>query len=107
MTPIAGGSASTVGGGGYVTATTGTVSYIVHWSAAQGAFYIIAGSGQPGTAPSAGQSVTFTLADTTNGKTVTVVNESRTLTLNSSGQFTDTFADANAVHVYKIDWPGA
>jgi hypothetical protein len=66
-----------------------------------GQFYIFAGSGKPGTPPAANQSVTFTIAGAPN-TTVTVVNENRTLTV-TGGHFTDTFADANAVHIYKVN----
>ena len=34
--------------------------------------------------------------------TATVLGESRTVAL-SSGSFTDSFADGNAVHIYRID----
>jgi hypothetical protein len=46
------------------------------------------------------QSITFTLAGETNA-TITVEGESRTLSM-SGGQFTDTFADSQAVHIYRV-----
>jgi hypothetical protein len=82
---------------GYVTAT-GTVSVMAKFY--DNNFYVFAGSGQPGTPPSENQSVTFTLAGSPN-TTATVVNEDRTINV-VEGQFTDTFADANAVHIYQI-----
>jgi hypothetical protein len=45
-------------------------------------------------------SATFTLADN-NAASATVVNENRTIPI-SNGVFTDTFANAWTVHVYKI-----
>jgi hypothetical protein len=63
-------------------------------------FYLFAGSGQPGTPPPPNQDVTFTLAGSPN-TTVTVVNENRSINI-VNGQFTDTFADANAVHIYQV-----
>ena len=50
---------------------------------------------------SANQSVTFNTVDGYSGP-VTVVGENRTVTA-AGGSFTDSFADANAVHVYRID----
>jgi hypothetical protein len=83
---------------GYVTAA-GTVSVMAKYY--NSTFYVFAGSGQPGTLPPANQSVTFTLAGSPTG-TVTVVNESRTIAL-VNGKFTDTFANANTVHIYQIN----
>jgi hypothetical protein len=82
---------------GYVTAT-GTVSTMAKFY--NGNFYIFAGSGQPGTPPSANQSVTFSIAGAPT-TTATVVYEGRTINV-VNGQFSDTFADANAVHIYQI-----
>jgi hypothetical protein len=60
------------------------------------AFYIFA---MPRYATSTtNQTATFTVAS---GAAVTVINESRTLTI-TGGQFTDTFATGNTVHIYKI-----
>jgi hypothetical protein len=82
---------------GYVS-TTGDVSTMA--KAYGGSCYVFAGSGQPINPPPANQSVTFNLADGYTGP-VTVHNESRTLTA-SGGNFHDTFADANSVHIYRI-----
>jgi len=82
---------------GYATAT-GTVSVMTKYHNNQ--FYVFAGSGQPGVPPPTNQSVTFTLAGFPNA-TATVVNENRTIKV-VNGQFTDTFVDANAVHIYQI-----
>lgn len=82
---------------GYVTAT-GTISVMAKYYNSN--FYVFAGSGQPGTPPPANQNVTFTLAGSPN-TTATVVNEGRTINV-VNGQFTDTFADANAIHIYQI-----
>jgi hypothetical protein len=84
---------------GYVTAT-GTVSVMAKYY--NNNFYVFAGSGQPGTPPPTNQSVTFTLAGSPT-TTVTVVNEGRTINV-VNGQFSDTFADANSVHIYQIPW---
>jgi hypothetical protein len=65
-----------------------------------GSCYVFTGAGRPGTPPSANQSVTFTLADGYTG-TVRVNGENRTLR-SSHGRFTDTFADANRIHIYRI-----
>lgn len=81
----------------YVTAN-GDVSYMAKYS--NGTFYVFAGSGQPGQPPRPGQKVTFHLAGAPD-TTVTVVNEHRTLRV-VHGEFTDTFADANAVHIYQV-----
>jgi hypothetical protein len=45
------------------------------------------------------QQVTFTVPA---GTTATVLDESRSIPI-SGGSFTDTFADANAVHIYRLD----
>jgi hypothetical protein len=82
---------------GYVTAA-GTVSVMAKYY--NSTFYVFAGSGQPGTPPPANQSVTFTLAGSPSG-TATVVNENRTIAV-VNGKFTDTFANANSVHIYQI-----
>jgi hypothetical protein len=103
LSPFAGSNCSAggtgPGGGGYVTAVTGTVCYMVKYY--NGVFYVFAGSGQPGTPPPANQSVTFTLTGSLNG-TATVVNENRTISI-VNGQLTDTFANANTVHIYQIN----
>jgi hypothetical protein len=82
---------------GYVS-TTGDVSTLA--KAYGGSCYVFAGSGQPATPPPANQSVTFSVADHYAGP-VTVFDENRTLQANN-GTFTDTFANANAVHIYQL-----
>jgi hypothetical protein len=82
---------------GYVSAT-GDVSTMA--KAYGGSCYLFAGSGQPGIPPPADLSVTFTLADGFTGP-VTVVDENRTLQA-TDGSFQDTFANADAVHVYSF-----
>jgi hypothetical protein len=54
---------------------------------------VFAGSRQPGS-----QTVSFTVVA---GSTVEVMYEGRTRPI-TSGQFTDSFADGNAVHIYRI-----
>ena len=85
---------------GYVTAS-GVVSVMAKYDAAANCFYVFAAAGRPGTPPPANQSVTFTLAGAPDAM-VAVVNENRTLAAGDHG-FTDSFADANAVHIYRID----
>ena len=85
---------------GYVH-TTGDVSTMA--KAYNGACYVFAGSGQVANPPAANQSVTLSLTDGYSGP-VTVYDEGRTVQA-TNGTFTDTFADANAVHVYEI--PGS
>jgi hypothetical protein len=65
-----------------------------------GACYVFAGAGQPATPPPPNLSATFSLADGYSGP-VSVVDENRTVQA-TDGSFTDTFADMNAVHVYRI-----
>jgi hypothetical protein len=65
-----------------------------------GACYVFAGSGKPATPPPANQSVTFRLAGDYTGL-VHVYDEHRTIEA-THGVFRDVFADANAVHVYRI-----
>jgi hypothetical protein len=65
-----------------------------------GSCYVFAGSGKPGTPPPTGQSVTFRLADHYTGP-VHVYDENRTLRA-TNGLFSDVFADANTVHIYRI-----
>lgn len=79
----------------YVTTGASGVRYMAKYSS--GLFYIFTSAHQ-----NTSQSVTFTAAGSYSGP-VTVVNESRTVTA-TAGQFTDTFADANATHIYQIPW---
>ena len=81
----------------YVTAK-GDVSYMAKYS--NGVSYVFAGSGRPGEPPRPGQKVTFQLAGAPN-TSVTVLNEHRTLRV-VNGEFTDTFADADTVHIYRV-----
>lgn len=60
-----------------------------------GAFYVFAGAG---TAGRVGGEVTFTVAG---GTDVEVLFEDRRLTV-VDGEFVDTFADGDAVHIYKV-----
>ena len=61
-----------------------------------GEHYVFAGSRE-----NIASTGTFTLVGTTNGKAV-VIGENRTILI-SNGQFSDTFADGNAIHIYRID----
>ena len=62
----------------------------------QGHFYLFAAPRS-----NAAQSVTFHLAGAGNHQ-LTVLTEGRTLTA-ANGTFTDTFADASTVHIYRVD----
>ena len=82
---------------GYVS-TRGEVSTMA--KVYGGSCYVFTGAGRPATPPPANHSVTFTLADRYTGA-VHVYGENRTLRA-SQGTFTDTFAGANAIHIYQI-----
>jgi hypothetical protein len=82
---------------GYVS-TAGDVGTIA--KVYGGSCYVVAGSGRPAVPPAANQSVNFTLAGHYTGP-VTVIDENRSLQA-TNGAFQDTFADGNAVHVYRI-----
>jgi hypothetical protein len=82
----------------YVNVGNADVSVMAKY--ANRAFYVFAGSGKPATPPAANQKVTFKVAGGYNGP-VTVVNEHRTLQA-VNGAFSDTFASATSVHIYKI-----
>lgn len=84
---------------GYVS-HTGNVAAMAKYDGSH--FYVFAASGTPATPPAKNQSVTFTVKSSGATK-VTVVNEGRTLPLVNGTTFTDTFADANAYHVYRVD----
>jgi hypothetical protein len=77
----------------YVTAT-GDVSVMAKYY--DGHFYIFAIPHTDGA-----QTVTFSLAGGHSGP-IDVLNEKRTLT-ESKGAFTDTFADADTVHIYEVE----
>ena len=62
--------------------------------------YVFAGSGKPASPPPANQSVIFKLANGYSGL-VTVYDEHRTVEA-TNGTFRDVFADADTVHIYRI-----
>lgn len=70
-----------------------SVKVLAKWNG--GAPVIFAGSTENVTS-----SPTFTVAGHTVG-TVTVLGESRTIAM-TAGQFTDTFTDGNAIHIYQV-----
>lgn len=82
----------------YVGTGGGDVSVMAKYS--RGAFYVFAASGTPARPPADNQPVTFTVAGGYTGP-VTVVGEHRTLHA-VKGVFTDTFANEDSVHIYKI-----
>jgi hypothetical protein len=71
----------------------GTVRYMVKW--ANGKFWVFAGADR------GGGSVTFSIP-CVGSATAVIDGESRSLAINN-GAFTDSFADKNAVHIYRID----
>jgi len=74
--------------------TTGKVDTAV--KVYQGSYYLIAGSAQQGA-----QSATFA-SKCASATTATVLGENRTVPV-TNGRFADSFADGNAVHLYKIN----
>jgi hypothetical protein len=66
----------------------------------KGACYVFAGSGQPARPPAINQTVRFRLHDRYTGPVV-VYGEHRTVPARK-GVFRDLFADATAVHIYRI-----
>jgi hypothetical protein len=76
------------------TRTKGAVDTLTKWSGDH--YYVFAGSRDPN-----GQSVTFDLTCTRDA-VATVLGENRTVPI-TGGTFSDTFADGNAVHLYRID----
>ena len=62
--------------------------------------WLFAGAGQPARPPADGMAATFSLANRYSGP-VAVYGEGRTVTA-TDGEFTDAFANANAVHIYEI-----
>jgi hypothetical protein len=76
---------------GYVTASSGV--RVMAKRGPDGAWYVFAGSRQLGS-----QTASFTIAS---GSIVEVLYEGRTRPV-MNGQFTDSFADGNAVHIYRI-----
>ena len=59
-------------------------------------FAMIDGSSMPGTR-------TFTLPPSVHGSSVTVLDEGRSLPVDASGQFRDTFAEDYSYHVYRVN----
>lgn len=82
----------------YVSAGNADVSVMAKYS--NSTFYVFAGSGKPATPPADNQLVTFRLAGGYTGP-VTVIGEGRTLRA-VDGVFTDTFANQDSVHIYKV-----
>ena len=75
-------------------ATSGNVKALGKWDGAK--LYVLAGA-----TPGAG-SVQFSLPSCVGNATATALNESRTVPV-SGGAWTDTFANDNTVHLYRID----
>lgn len=71
---------------------TGNVRYAVKWSGSS--FYVLAGTNR------AAGVFTFSMP-CVGDATVTVEGEGRTLPMNG-GSFTDTFADKNSIHLYRV-----
>ena len=82
----------------YVRTGGADVSVMAKYS--RGVFYVFAASGKPATPPRNNLSVTFRVAGGYTGP-VTVIGERRTLHA-VNGVFTDTFANADSVHIYRI-----
>jgi hypothetical protein len=82
----------------YVSAGKADVSIMAKYVG--GMFYVFAASGKPATPPARAQTVRFTLAGGYTGP-VTVIGEHRVLRA-VKGIFTDGFANADSVHIYKI-----
>jgi hypothetical protein len=82
----------------YVRTGSADVSVMAKYSG--GRFYVFAASGKPARPPVNGQKVTFRLAGGYTGP-VSVIGEHRTLHA-VNGVFTDTFANADSVHIYEI-----
>jgi hypothetical protein len=74
--------------------STGSVDILAKWNA--GAPYVFAHERE-----NQSETVTFTLAGGV-GTSVTVVDENRTIPV-VKGQFSDSFADGNTVHIYQIN----
>ena len=77
-----------------VVGVDGAADTMVKWS--DGTYYVFAGATGDGS-----RAVGFTLR-CTDDATATVLGEHRTVAV-ENGRFTDVFADANAVHLYRID----
>lgn len=72
---------------------TGDIRYTVKWNGSN--FYVFAGANR------GGGNATFSVPCVGNA-TATVLDEGRSVTV-SNGSFSDSFADKNAVHLYRID----
>jgi hypothetical protein len=62
-----------------------------------GKYYIFAGSTE-----NVSSSATFTVTGVTTGTAFVVGEQQRTIPI-VGGQFSDTFANGNAIHIYRID----
>jgi hypothetical protein len=71
----------------------GTVRYMVKW--ARSKFWLFAGADR------GGGSATFSIRCVGNA-TAAVVGENRSVAV-KNGSFTDSFADKNAIHIYRLD----
>ena len=80
---------------GFVTIDNG-VRVMAKKYAVDDKYYVFAGSLENTTSEPR-----FTLSGVTSG-TATVIGENRTIPI-TSGRFSDTFADGNAIHIYRID----
>jgi hypothetical protein len=78
---------------GYLTLSSGVNAMVKYYG---GKFYIFAGNKD-----NSSKTGTFTLTGAA-GTTATVIGENRTVSI-SGGSFSDTFADGNAIHIYRID----
>jgi hypothetical protein len=78
-----------------LVSTTAPVEHMAKYSGGQ--FYVFAGARNAEGAPNA----TFS-APCVGNATATVLDENRTIPI-SNGVFTDSFADGNSVHIYRID----
>ena len=61
-------------------------------------FYVVAGSRE-----NVASTASFSLPCIGAGATATLLGEGRALPVSSAGTITDSFADGNAIHVYRID----
>jgi chitodextrinase len=86
-------SPSVTSGHSVTDTMTGNARDMVKWDGSN--FYVFAG------ADKGGGNATFSMPCVGNA-TATVLGESRTVAV-SGGSFTDSFADKNAVHIYRID----
>ena len=74
-------------------AMAGTVRYMVKW--AKGKFWLFAGADR------GGGNATFSIR-CVGDATAAVVGENRSVAVRN-GSFTDSFADKNAIHIYRLD----